>query len=245
MYEHGGVYLDMKIAVLQPLHGLLLEKQDELAERIKGQAQASERMETEQDQVQAESSKGQAHAQERPSKPECLPFFLAAIGANDDHIFQGAIVCPKRHPLMMEALLDASLTDKDQMKNSYLKFCKYLYTLIKTSSGLEEKEKVQPGWSYCGRFGWVYLLTEKKSRKSRTCCPQLESDIECDGRFLEDAAKNSQQWFATRCWGWNNGFKGDPVAIARFLRMAEETKEAVTKKTWKQSQRKHLQKMNQ
>jgi len=52
----------MKIAVLQPLHPLLLEKQRELAERIKCQAQASERMETEQDQVQAESSKGQAHA---------------------------------------------------------------------------------------------------------------------------------------------------------------------------------------
>ena len=41
MYEHGGVYLDMKIAVLQPLHGLLLEKQGELLEMMieKGQGQ--------------------------------------------------------------------------------------------------------------------------------------------------------------------------------------------------------------
>ena len=68
---------------------------------------------------------------------------------------------------------------------------------------------------------------ERKSKKIRTCCPQLEDNIECDGHFLEDAAKDSKQWFATRCWGWNNGFKGDPVAIKRFLRMAEETKEAV------------------
>ena len=59
MYEHGGVYLDMKIAVLQPLHGLLLEKQEKLLEMM---------IEKGQGQVQAES-KGQAHAQERPSKP--------------------------------------------------------------------------------------------------------------------------------------------------------------------------------
>ena len=154
MYEHGGVYLDMKIAVLQPLHGLLLEKQGELLEMM---------IEKGQGQVQPES-KGQAHAQERPSKPECLPFFLAAIGASGDHIFQGTIVCPKRHPLMVEALLDASLTDKDQMKGKgqYLKFCKYLYGLIEKSS---ETGTVQPGWNNCGRFGWVYLLKEKKQKR--------------------------------------------------------------------------------
>ena len=225
MYEHGGVYLDMKIAVLQPLHPLLLEKQRELAERIKGQAQASERMETEQDQVQAESSKGQAHAQERPSKPELLPFFLAAIGANNDHIFQGTIVCTKRRPLMAEALVDASITTQDEMKRSYLKFCKYLYGLIKKSSLTKDEEKLQPGWISCGRFGWVYLLKEIKTTAKR-CCPESESDIECDGHFLVDAAKDSKQWFATRCWGWKNGFKGDPVAVQRFLKMAEETKEA-------------------
>ena len=217
--------MDMKIAVLQPLHPLLLEKQRELAERIKGQAQPSERMETEQDQVQAESSKGQAHAQEKPSKPELLPFFLAAIGANNDHIFQGTIVCTKRHPLMAEALVDASITNEDEMKRSYLKFCRYLYGLIRRSSGLGEKEKVQPGWSYCGRFGWVYLLKEITT-KAKRCCPESESDIECDGHFLVDAAKDSKQWFATRCWGWKNGFKGDPVAVQRFLKIAEETKEA-------------------
>ena len=156
MYEHGGVYLDMKIAVLEPLHGLLLEKQQELLDMM---------IEKGQGQVQAESSKRQAHAQDRPSKPEYLPFFLAAIGASNDHIFQGTIVCPKRHPLMVEALLDASVTDKDQMKGKgqYFKFCKYLYGLIEKSS---ETGTVAPGWNNCGRFGWVYLLMEKKKRET-------------------------------------------------------------------------------
>ena len=124
---------------------------------------------------------------------------------------------------MVEALLDASLTDKDQMKGKgqYLKFCKYLYGLIEKSS---ETGTVQPGWNNCGRFGWVYLLKEKKT-KERHCFPRYEDKAKCDGHFLEDAAKDSKQWFATRCWGWNHGFQGDPGATVRFLQVAEETKE--------------------
>ena len=112
MYENGGVYLDMKIAVLKPLHALLIEKQKELMEIIQNKSKG---------QAQAQGSDGQATASENFNEP----FFLAAIGQRKDRIFQGCLACSKRHPLMMEALVDTSLTTRAQAKASYLKFCKY------------------------------------------------------------------------------------------------------------------------
>ena len=123
MYENGGVYLDMKIAVLKPLHALLLEKQLELMAIIKERSQS---------QAPAQGSDGQANASE--------PFFLAAIGAKKDHIFQGCLVCSKRHPLMMEALVDASRSVQAQFKGNYLKFCKFLYQLIRLNSETQTAE---------------------------------------------------------------------------------------------------------
>ena len=69
------------------------------------------------------------------------------------------------------------------------------------------------------------MLQERRTSKTE-CFPEGEGKIKCDGHYIEDAATESKtQWFATRCWGWNHGFKGDAQPVQRFQVMAENIRE--------------------
>ena len=89
LYEHGGLYLDIKCSLRMSFKTLL----SHLAEEW-GAAQ-----------VNAQHALGHC-----PTQAGQLPndYILMAIGNRGDRVFQGIIWCRPRHPLLLEALIQSA-----------------------------------------------------------------------------------------------------------------------------------------
>ena len=126
LYEHGGLYLDIKCSLRMQFD----ELRSCLAEEW-GTAQSY-----------AHSALGHC-----PSPPGQLPkdYMAMAIGNRGDHIFQGIIYCRPRHPLLLEAIVQFySPTIFDGAAAShYLIFCKFLYGVLRENLG----HPPQHGWN--------------------------------------------------------------------------------------------------
>ncbi|CAJ1377196.1 unnamed protein product, partial [Effrenium voratum] len=84
--------------------------------------------------------------------------------------------------------------------------------------------KLEPGWVDAGPYGWVYLLkedklvTDKALQVMQLTKPIPDTDgpfvsLPFDGHIIHSGNKHpaqTERWLlATRCWGWNQGWKED------------------------------------
>ena len=132
-------------------------------------------------------------------------YFLTAIGAKKDHIFQGILLGRRRHPLMTSALHHCLANDfvRREHTPSYMTFCKVLFQVIKDDLGLASTDLLTPGWHLCPRLGPIYLLQEEMSTELRQNGPYRN-----DGHFF--TTKTGKRVALTRCWQWRHGWKNDP-----------------------------------
>ena len=187
LYEHGGLYLDIKCSLRMPLRALL----SHLAEEW-GPAQSN-----------ALQAQGLC-----PTPPGQLPhdYITMAIGNRGDHVFQGIIWRRPKHPLLLEAIIQfySDPIFNGRAQTDYLIFCKFLFRALRESLGYTP----QHGWNISSRFGPVYLLREHHSKEMKDT-----SDIPMDGHYM--ITQGGRLAMFTRCWNWNRGFKGDMAAQAR------------------------------
>ena len=132
-------------------------------------------------------------------------YFLTAIGAKQDHIFQGIMMGRQRHPLMTAALhhcLSDDFVRRDKSP-AYMTFCIVLFKAIKEDLGLSDKDQLQPGWQLCPRLGPIYLLQERHSAEVRKTYGHHN-----DGHFF--TTQSGTKVALTRCWKWRHGWQNDP-----------------------------------
>ena len=139
MYRRGGVYLDFKCGLLQPLWRWLLELQNACVQHELGR-------------------QGRARA-----GAQCPPFMVTSLGTFK-HVFQGLIICSPQCPLLARLLGEAMVTRRSELESKakgqgYLAFCRQFYQTLKKGAQLN---KLEPGWVDAGPYGWVYLLKEDK-----------------------------------------------------------------------------------
>ena len=209
LYEHGGLYLDIKCSLRMQFE----ELRSCLAEEW-GTAQSY-----------AHSALGHC-----PTQPGQLPhdYMLMAIGNRGDHIFQGIIYCRPRHPLLLEAIIQfySPAVLKGAAANDYLLFCKFLYGALRENLG----HPPQHGWNISSRFGPIYLLRERHSKDL-----QAHSEIPTDGHYMITRLNKIAMF--TRCWNWKRGFAGDLAAKARNeAQMLRATPDAASDAAWARSQ---------
>ena len=187
LYEHGGLYLDIKCSLRMQFD----ELRSCLAEEW-GTAQSY-----------AHSALGHC-----PSPPGQLPkdYMVMAIGNRGDHIFQGIIYCRPRHPLLLEAIVQFYSPPilEGAAASDYLLFCKHLYRVLRENL----RHPPQHGWNISSRFGPIYLLRECHSKDL-----QAHSEISTDGHYMVTRLNKIAMF--TRCWNWKRGFAGDLAAKAR------------------------------
>eukprot|EP00438_Fugacium_kawagutii_P029105 Skav231974 [mRNA] locus=scaffold1566:9251:10885:+ [translate_table: standard] len=186
LFRDGGNYLDIKMCLLQPLQETLdmIYAEGNAMLNVASQMVAEAGSKTEDG-----GGKGQRIAQPIESRRlsetqrnrianvkvaermleatlgEDLreqPHLIMSRGANQEHVFQGNILgCSAKHPLMARAISDAISTTQEQLANSYLKFCKFLWKeMEKDLNGTPEI-----GWNFCPTLGPIYLLEERQFRK--------------------------------------------------------------------------------
>ena len=155
------------------------------------------------------------------------PFFVTALGPGENcggYIFQGLLITPPFHPLMAEALVDASFADAGVMnvKRNYLAFCKFLFGLLSAECGRDPA----PGWHESERFGHILLLKEERSRQKRRTTDR-GTELLSDGFVIGEPPDHCDRpWMATRSWNWNHGFPDDkPREASTFFEAAEKAGE--------------------
>ena len=136
-YIHGGLYLDIKIALRIPFSSLAWPENG-----IRPKFSAATNLATTQTALPKE-------------------YMIMAIGVKGDHIFQGIIYGQPRHPLMLAAINHAfSKSILSRVANlEYMIFCKELWRLL----GQDLGRHPQPGWNQSRHYGPVYLLQERHS----------------------------------------------------------------------------------
>ena len=178
-YQSGGLYLDIKCAFEQPFNDILSQVQSEWG--------------------QAEIARSKALGQ-TPGTAGLSPhsFFLTGIGRSKNHIFQGILWGPARHPLMWAALKHffSPAIRSTTGKLDYLVFCKALWSVLKADLGQDP----QWGWNVSNLYGPVYLLQEFHSKEL-----QGTGRLQNDGHSFK--TRGGQQVMLTRCWKWRNGWK--------------------------------------
>ncbi|CAE7450992.1 unnamed protein product [Symbiodinium microadriaticum] len=186
-YTHGGLYIDIKFGFKVNFDYLL-----EIMARDWGLAQKEQCQE-----------RGLGPTQEGKLPSE---FLLMAIGIKKDHIFQGIIYGQPKHPLFMRAIAHAFSKDIfAKIANlEYMIFCKALWKFLKD----DMREEPRVGWNISPTYGPVYLLQEKHSQQLKN-----KKDMGNDGHYFVTASNITVAY--TRCWEWQKGFKGDPVANER------------------------------
>ena len=209
LYEHGGLYLDIKCSLRMQFD----ELRSCLAEEW-GTAQSY-----------AHSALGHC-----PSPPGQLPkdYMVMAIGNRGDHIFHGIIYCRPRHPLVVEAIVQfySPPIFEGAAASDYLIFCKYLYRVLREKLG----HPPQHGWNISSRFGPIYLLRERHSKDL-----QAHSEIPTDGHYMVTRLNKIAMF--TRCWNWKRGFAGDLAAKARNeAQILRAMPEAASDAAWARSQ---------
>eukprot|EP00435_Cladocopium_sp_Y103_P035754 s3156_g9.t1 len=202
LHRTGGNYLDIKMALLQPLADTLTAVYAEADESLMGQSVA------------------QSHG---VRSVRDVPHIILSIGANRRHVYQGNILqCPARHPLITRALSDAMRTTPAQLVRTYLRFCQYLWSELTADLGHAPVH----GWNWTPTFGPVYLFQEvllpKPERKEvRT----VKGDVvPIDGHVMTLAGPGNPQYAATRAWGWKHGFL--ELQLTASAAAAEATRQA-------------------
>ena len=119
-YLRGGLYLDIKTALLEPL--------ERIQERIVAEFKADESL-----IAHAANLCGWDLIALAASGPP--DYFMTAIGKRKDHIFQGILLGRPCHPLMLAALLHCfgpTLVDQQDLSGfRYMAFCEELFRVIK------------------------------------------------------------------------------------------------------------------
>ena len=143
-----------------------------------------------------------------------------------EYVFQGLIICSPREPLLARVLGEAMMTPQSELASKAkgkgnLTFCRQFYQTLKKGAQLN---KLEPGWVDAGPYGWVYLLkedklvTDKALQVMQLTKPIPDTDdpfvsLPFDGHITHSGNKHPAQtehWLlATRCWGWNQGWKED------------------------------------
>eukprot|EP00435_Cladocopium_sp_Y103_P061600 s556_g23.t1 len=138
LHRTGGHYLDIKMALLQPLEDTFKAVYEDADQSLMGQSVAR--------------SHGAKSVRD-------IPHILLSIGANREHVYQGNILqCPPRHPLVTRALCDAMQTSPAQLVRTYLRFCEYLWAELTADLGhvpgarLKLDAHIRPGVFVPGDF---------------------------------------------------------------------------------------------
>eukprot|EP00439_Symbiodinium_sp_Y106_P032513 s4925_g3.t3 len=192
-YLRGGLYLDIKTALLEPLEPI----QERIVAEFKPDASLI---------AHAANLYGWDPAALAASGPP--DYFMTAIGTRKDHIFQHILLGRPRHPLMLAALHHCfGPTLVDQQGPQRLQVHGFLRRTVSSdqggplSGGRDSSEsRLGPGlWS-----GPIYLLQETHEPALKTAQPKgLPNDGHCF------RAAGGQMVALTRCWKWNKGWKGD------------------------------------
>ena len=130
MYRRGGVCLDFKCGLLQPLWRWLLELENACVQHELGR-------------------QGEARA-----GAQCPPFMVTSLGTfNHEYVFQGLIICSPRTPLLARVLGEAMVTRQSELASKakgkgYLTFCRQFYQTLKKGARLN---KLEPGWVDAGQ----------------------------------------------------------------------------------------------
>ena len=110
-YLHGGIYLDIKTALVRPFSEIQAVTLEEFTKDTRLMSAAAQLYGWDQATLR------------RHGPPD---YFLTAIGAKRDHIFQGILVGRARHPLLLAALqhcFGPTLVDQQQVNIQYMAFC--------------------------------------------------------------------------------------------------------------------------
>lgn len=186
--NRGGHYLDIKMALLQPLEATLHE--------VYRQGDA-----TGQGQSIAQACGVQSIAQ--------TPHLVLAIGQKKNHIFQGCILdCSPKHPLLTEAIRHCCKTEQHQLRGNYMLFCMHLWRLMKQDLGGSDP---QHGWNWTRTYGPIFLFQEVTLRDDgghvvRQMVDTSGTTVPMDGHVMTLPA-GAPHFACTRAWGWNHGFK--------------------------------------
>eukprot|EP00439_Symbiodinium_sp_Y106_P034676 s5887_g4.t1 len=187
-YLRGGLYLDIKTALLEPL--------ERIQERIVAEFKADKSL--------------IAHAANLYGwDPDALAashppdYFMTAFGTRKDHIFQGILLGRPRHPLMLAALLHCfgpTLVDQQDLSGfRYMAFCEELFRVIKADRYQGAGTPLTAGWVLGFGLGPIYLLQETHE-------PALKpKGLRNDGHCFRTAG--GQLVALTRCWKWNKGWR--------------------------------------
>ncbi|OLP98267.1 hypothetical protein AK812_SmicGene19293 [Symbiodinium microadriaticum] len=184
-YQHGGLYLDIKLAFILPW------------------AEVEARMESEWGAAQVQQAEALGFNPSSPGHPPDERLVMA-IGFKQDHIFQGIIHGRPYHPLIRAAIQHA-LGGNVFMKVAsieYMNFCKFLYNTLHRD--MQSRPRV--GWNLSPTYGPIYLSQEYNKYKHK-------APVQNDGHYFV-TADNTVVAF-TRCWGWSQGFPQDPSTKER------------------------------
>ena len=190
-YLRGGLYLDIKTALLEPL--------ERIQERIVAEFKADKSL--------------IAHAANLYGwDPDALAashppdYFMTAIGTRKDHIFQGILLGRPRHPLMLAALLHCfgpTLVDQQDLSGfRYMAFCEELFRVIKADRYQGAGTPLTAGWVLGFGLGPIYLLQETHEPALKSAKPK---GLRNDGHCFRTAG--GQLVALTRCWKWNKGWR--------------------------------------
>eukprot|EP00439_Symbiodinium_sp_Y106_P077153 s1683_g16.t1 len=185
-YLRGGLYLDIKTALLEPL--------ERIQERIVAEFKADASL-----IAHAANLYGRDPAALAPSRPP--DYFMTAIGTRKDHIFQGILL----DPLMLAALhhcFGPTLVDQQDLSGfRYMAFCEELFRVIKADRYQGTGTPLTAGWVLGFGLGPIYLLQETHEPALKTAQPNgLPNDC--------FRTAGGQMVALTRCWKWNKGWKG-------------------------------------
>ena len=189
--KEGGSYLDIKMCLLQSLQTTLAEVYAQANGAPEGQRVAQ--------------SQGKARLED-------TPHLIMSRGANQQHIYQGNILCCSAgHPLLRRAIADCMGTTEAQLVRRYLRFCEFLWREVEKDLG----RLPEVGWNFTKSYGPIYLFEERLvktgSGKKKVVTLDDGEPISVDGHFML-VARSETMYAATRAWGWRHGFK--EVALA-------------------------------
>ena len=170
-YLRGGLYLDIKTALLEPLERI----QEGILAEFKADASLI---------AHAANLYGWDPAALAASGPP--DYFMTAIGEGKDHIFQGILLGRPRHPLMLAALhhcFGPTLVDQQDLSGfRYMAFCEELFRVIKADRYQGAGTPLKAGWVLGFGLGPIYLLQETHEPALKTAQPK--------------GLPNDGQWFA-------------------------------------------------
>ena len=192
-YLRGGLYLDIKTALLEPL--------ERIQERIVAEFKADASL-----IAHAANLYGWDPAALAASGPP--DYFMTAIGTRKDHIFQGILLARPRHPLMLAALhhcFGPTLVDQQDLSGfRYMAFCEELFRVIKADRYQGAGTPLKAGWVLGFGLDPIYLLQKTHEPALKAAQPK---GLPNDGHCFRTAG--GQMVALTRCWKWNKGWKGD------------------------------------